>query len=115
MLARGETLLDEGQDRCVIGNRVRDVRRFRERRDRNERDPEPILIESCTGFVWASFFAQLLCLRRAVVALRAAAGTLGAGRIRQVSATAGRDVVGRSGRRRRDVVVKTTVLIVGPE
>ena len=93
MVAGGETFLDEGQDGCVIGNRVRHVRRFRERRDRNERDPEPIVIESRTSFAWAGFFAQLLCLRRAIVAVRTTAWSFGAGRIRQVSALGGRDVV----------------------
>ena len=129
-----EALLDEGEERGVIADGVRDVLAFGEGRDGDEGDADSVLIEVGalgrvgTGGVGSEGGAERDGVVHAGVgvadevgvALGAASGLQAGGRVGEIGALAGRDAVGialagLAGVGRADVVVGTAVLIVGDE
>jgi len=129
-----EALLDEGEERGVIADGVRDVLALGEGRDGDEGNADSELIEvGALGRVGAGGIggeggaerdrvvqAGVGVAEEVGVALGAAAGLQAGGRVRSVGALAGRDTVGigltgLAGVGRTDVVVGTAVLIVGDE
>src|ERR1035437_950405 len=121
-----EALLDEGQHRGVIAHRVRDVVRLRKRRYHDERNAESELIEiRALRRVWRGFWSEKCRadggdVALAELALRASAWQQARRRIGQVFAQARIDAVGIEGStlrggRRRYVIIKSTVLVVGQE
>ncbi|MDX6464857.1 MAG: hypothetical protein QOE55_8554 [Acidobacteriaceae bacterium] len=129
-----EALLDEGQERGVIADGVRDVVALGEGRDGDEGNADSVLSEvGALGRVGAGGIgsegraerdgvvqAGVGVAEEVGVALGAASGLQAGGRVRSVGALAGRDAVGiglavLAGVGRADVVVGTAVLIVGDE
>ena len=119
-----EAFLDEGEQRGVVGNRVRDVVRVRERGDRDEGDAEAELIEARARRRVRTrrreAGADAGGVERAQEAVRPAAGLLARWRVREIGTLARTDPVGvwPAGLLRlrgRNVVIEAAVLVVGDE
>src|SRR5689334_12247981 len=116
MLVPREPPLDKRKNRGVVANRMRHVSRSREWRDNYKGHPDAILIEAVDAlFSGQSLRAKQLLVIRAVGALRTITENLGVGRVGEIRAFSRRNAVRRDRGRRGDVIVETTMLVVGPD